>query len=141
MMIVTSIGEAPAIQYNGLTDKSMPSKSLSMIGKPLIVGHFRRGLVNRVVVVNKNSIRASLGYEPNNPDYVAVQDKLNAGTSEVHVLNLGAKPKPAKRYHIKINGQVVEEVTEEQLKAKGYRDDEVSIIWDALKNVFVVTVL
>ena len=78
------LGAAPGVQYNGVQDNSTgaPKVDLSVA---VVVGRFKRGLIDRMFAVTKESIRARLGYQPSNPDYQVVQDALDLGVSQVWV--------------------------------------------------------
>lgn len=78
------LGAAPGVQYGGVQDNSTgaPKVDLSIA---VVVGRFRRGRIDRMFAVTKESIRARLGYQPSNPDYQVVQDALDLGVPQVWV--------------------------------------------------------
>lgn len=78
------LGAAPGVQYGGVQDNSTgaPKVDLSVA---VVVGRFRRGRIDRMFAVTKESIRARLGYQPSNPDYQVVQDALDLGVPQVWV--------------------------------------------------------
>ena len=84
-MIETNIlGDAPGIQNQGLIDKT-ESTSLPAITNGVIVGRFKRGRMDKEMVVTANNYRAMLGHDPNNPSYLAVEDVFALGVSKVSV--------------------------------------------------------
>lgn len=72
------------MQYQGVKDNSTgaPRVDLSVA---VVVGQFKRGRIDRMFAVTKESIRARLGYSPDNPDYQVVQDALDLGVPQVWV--------------------------------------------------------
>jgi hypothetical protein len=88
-MIRTSVlGEAVGIQWSGLTDNSETS-SQTGLGYPLIVGQFKRGRTDQPMTVTSGNIKALLGYDPTNKDYIAVQAYLDTKVPSVQVLRIG----------------------------------------------------
>lgn len=83
------IGEAVGVQWQGLTDRTETSLGQSQTSA-IIVGRFKRGTFYKAVSVNLSNIRALLGYEPNNPDFIAVQTCLDTGVPSVQVLRVPA---------------------------------------------------
>ncbi len=79
----------PGIQYQGVTDASGSTGSYPVQG--LIVGEFKRGRLDKPMVIHKDNVKAMLGHEPDNPHYVAVQDLLGTGVPNVQVLRLGGR--------------------------------------------------
>ena len=75
-LTVQVLGEAPNIQFSGVQDRSGTTPILGVVNA-LIVGMFRRGRFDKPMRITKSNIRSELGYEPNNPDYQAVQDALD----------------------------------------------------------------
>ncbi|WP_227539759.1 hypothetical protein [Acinetobacter sp. MB5] len=89
-MIRTSVlGEAVGIQWSGLTDKS-ETNSQTGLGYPLIVGQFKRGRTDQPMTVTSGNIKALLGYDPTNKDYIAIQDYLDTKVPSVQVLRIGS---------------------------------------------------
>lgn len=74
MFTVTVLGEAVGIQHQGITDRSGTGSAANGLGNAVFVGQFKRGRVDRPMLISASTIRARLGFEPNNPDYQAVQD-------------------------------------------------------------------
>lgn len=74
------------IQYQGVKDSSGSTGSYPING--IMVGLFKRGRFDKPMTITGANIRAMLGFEPNNPHYVAVQDALNSGIPSVQVLRL-----------------------------------------------------
>ena len=80
------LGDESGIQYQGVIDASGGNGSYPTIG--LMVGYFRRGRIDKPMTITNENIRALLGYQPMNWDYVAVQDVLNTGVPSVQVLRI-----------------------------------------------------
>lgn len=80
-------GEAPSIQYQGVGDRS-ESRVVSLPTNGLIIGKFRRGRLDKPMWITAANIRARLGFDPDNPAYLAVADALDMGIGGVLVMNL-----------------------------------------------------
>lgn len=87
MIIEKVLGAAPGVQWQGVQDQSETNQPDSL-GVGVIVGSFMRGRLDRPFAVDANTIRARLGYDPNNLDYMAVQDALDTGAPVVWVKRL-----------------------------------------------------
>jgi len=87
------LGAAPGVQYQGVQDNSggPPRPNLS-IG--VVVGHFKRGLIDRMFPVTKETIRARLGYDPDNRAYQVVQDALDLGVPQVWIRRIRGSAAP-----------------------------------------------
>nr|WP_275903708.1 hypothetical protein [Acinetobacter beijerinckii] len=48
-----------------------------------------RGRVDKPMTIHQGNIRGRLGYQPDNIDYIAVQDCLDTGVPSVLVLRVG----------------------------------------------------
>lgn len=84
MAIVTKIlGDAPGIQYGGPQDNTETVQGNAGFAG-LHVGQFKHGRLDRPMKIEQGNIRR-LGYQPNNPDYQAVQDLLDLGVPFVWV--------------------------------------------------------
>lgn len=80
------------IQYQSIKkSRNMPGQT--SIGG-LIIGIFKRGRLDRPMVITNENIRGTLGYDPENPHYIAVQDALASGLDRVLVLRLIDKSNP-----------------------------------------------
>ena len=77
----------PGIQYQGVNDASGSTGAYPVQG--LIVGQFKRGRLDKPMIIHRDNIKAMLGYDPQNPCYTAVQDVLGSGVPNVQVLRLG----------------------------------------------------
>ena len=82
------LGAAAGIQYQGNKDLS-ETNSPSTLTSGLIVGRFKRGVTGMPFKVTNNNYQALLGFDPNNPDYMAVQDAFALGISELQVMRVG----------------------------------------------------
>lgn len=65
-----------------------PSSLDSLTIKPMIIGRFKRGRLDDVMLITQDNIRAVLGHEASNPDYQIVQDYLNTGVPSVYVFRV-----------------------------------------------------
>lgn len=83
---VKVLGEAVGIQWQGVTDNTI--KASQGNGTALIVGDFRRGRIDKPMTIHLGNIRSELGYEPDNPDYAAVEGALDTGVPSVQVLRI-----------------------------------------------------
>ena len=82
------LGEAVGIQSQGTVDKT-ETQTKEGLTSALIVGRFKRGRVDKPMTIHQGNIRGQLGYEPNNIDYIAVQDCLDTGVPSIQVLRVG----------------------------------------------------
>lgn len=80
-------GEAPSIQYQGVDDRS-ESRVVRLPANGVILGKFRRGRIDKPMWITTTNIRARLGFEPENPAYLAVADALDMGIGGVWVMNI-----------------------------------------------------
>lgn len=87
MLTTTILGEAIGVQHGGIQDRTS-SNTVQGITHGLIIGKFKRGRTDQPMRINKDTIKARLGYEPNNPFYQVVQDCVDRFTS-VWVLRVG----------------------------------------------------
>ena len=83
------LGEAVGIQSQGVVDRTETQTKVGLTSA-IIIGQFKRGHVDRLMTIHKGNILAQLGYEPNNPYYMAVQDCLDTGVPSVQVLRVGS---------------------------------------------------
>ena len=81
------LGEAVGIQSQGTVDKT-ETQTKEGLTSALIVGRFKRGRVDKPMTIHQGNIRGQLGYDPKNPDYIAVQDCLDTNVPSVQVLRL-----------------------------------------------------
>lgn len=86
-LITTQLDDAVGVQYAGVRDLSEVSSSPRLtVG--VLVGKFKRGKFYQPFEVTLQSLRARLGYQPNNLDYMAVQDALDAGMPSLWVMRV-----------------------------------------------------
>ena len=83
------LGEAVGIQSQGVVDRTETQTNVGLTSA-IIIGRFKRGRVDRPMTIHNSNIRGQLGYEPNNPYYMAVQDCLDTGVPSVQVLRVGS---------------------------------------------------
>ncbi len=82
------LGEAVGIQSQGVVSRTETRTNVGLTSA-IIIGQFKRGRVDRPMVIHNGNIRGQLGYEPNNPYYMAAQDCLDTGVPSVQVLRVG----------------------------------------------------
>jgi len=82
------LGEAVGIQRQDIIDRTEEQIAEGLTGA-VILGRFKRGRGDAPMAIHQGNIRGQLGYDPKNPDYIAVQDCLDAGVPSVQVLRLG----------------------------------------------------
>nr|WP_252322626.1 hypothetical protein [Acinetobacter beijerinckii] len=82
------LGEAVGIQSQGTVDKTETPTNEGLTSA-LIIGRFMRGRVDKPMTIHQGNIRGQLGYQPDNFDYIAVQDCLDTGVPSVQVLRVG----------------------------------------------------
>ena len=88
-MIETKIlSDAPGIQNQGLVDKT-EGTSLPTMTNAVIVGRFKRGRMDKAMVVTANNYQAVLGHDPSNPSYLALEDVFALGVRQISVLRIG----------------------------------------------------
>lgn len=88
MTVTKVLQEQTGIQYSGVQDKSEadPRDSLS---NALFTGIFKRGRFDKPFKVTKETLRAKVGYDPENPYYVAVEDALEDGAPYIYLQRIG----------------------------------------------------
>ena len=82
------LGEAAGIQYQGVKDESEVNQTGGLT-TGYFVGRFKRGFMSKPFAVTAANFQALLGYDPSNPDYMAVQDAFALGISELQVMRVG----------------------------------------------------
>ena len=83
------LGEAAGVQYQGVKDESEVNQT-GGITTGYLVGYFKRGFTGKPFTVTKDNFQALLGYDPSNPDYLAVEDVFNRGVPSLQVLRIGS---------------------------------------------------
>jgi hypothetical protein len=53
-----------------------------------MIGKFKRGRIDKPMTITNANIKALLGYEPRNPDYIAVQDILDKDIPSIQVVRI-----------------------------------------------------
>ncbi|HCH7479103.1 TPA: hypothetical protein NM870_003747 [Acinetobacter baumannii] len=88
--ITTYLQNESGIQNNGVNviDDNTPKAPINNV----FIGKFKRGRLDTPMKVTKANVRAVLGHEPWNPDYVAVHDALDNGIGEISVLRIYTEP-------------------------------------------------
>ena len=87
------LGEAVGIQYQGVKDESEINQSGGLT-TGYFVGRFKRGFMGKPFTVTATNFQALLGYDPSNPDYLAVEDVFNRGVPSLQVLRVGGTSVP-----------------------------------------------
>jgi hypothetical protein len=86
-LTTTQLDDAVGVQYAGVRDLSEASTAPRLtVG--VLVGKFKRGKFYQPFEVTLQNLRARLGYQPNNLDYMAVQDALDAGMPSLWVMRV-----------------------------------------------------
>lgn len=93
MIVEKVLGDEVGVQWQGVQDKSEISQP-DGLGVGVIVGVFKRGQFDKPFPVNANNVRARLGYDPTNLNYMAVQDALDTDAPVVWVLRLSGVGAP-----------------------------------------------
>ncbi|SDB86936.1 hypothetical protein [Acinetobacter boissieri] len=88
-MTTKILGEAVGVQWQGVQDRTQGQPSSN--GVPLLVGSFKRGRTDKPMLIHNGNIKSELGYEPHNPDYIAVQSMLDMGVSNINVLKVNSQ--------------------------------------------------
>ena len=83
------LGEAAGIQYQGVKDEPEVNQTGGLT-TGYFVGRFKRGFMGKPFTVTKDNFQALLGYDPSNPDYLAVEDVFNRGVPSLKVLRVGS---------------------------------------------------
>jgi hypothetical protein len=81
------LGEAVGIQRQDIIDQTEEQLTDSL-SSATILGRFRRGRLDKPMTIHQGNIRGQLGYDPKNPDYIAVQDCLDTDVPSVQVLRI-----------------------------------------------------
>lgn len=124
MHITKVLENEVGLQFDRVKDNTGSTGAAPING--VITGSFKRGRTDQQIQVTQSNIKAVLGYDPENPDYVAVQDALNTGVPYVNVMRIVSRPtiscvgastaaslglqfEPSEslEYLIKINGTIV----------------------------------
>lgn len=124
MQITKVLENEVGVQFDRVKDNTGNTGAASING--VITGSFKRGRIDQQIQITQGNIKSVLGYDPDNPDYVAVQDALNTGVPYVNVMRivadseiiiscdgasyfakLGLESSQLLEYQLKINGMVV----------------------------------
>ena len=81
------LGESVGIQRQDIIDRTEEQTADGLTGA-VILGRFKRGRFDAPMEIHLGNIRGQLGYDPKNPDYIAVQDCLDTGVPSVQVLRV-----------------------------------------------------
>lgn len=87
MNTTTILGEAVGIQRQDIIDRTEEQTAEGLTGA-VILGRFKRGRFDALMEIHLGNIRGQLGYDPKNPDYIAVQDCLDTGVPSIQVLRV-----------------------------------------------------
>lgn len=82
------LGEAAGIQYQGVKDESEVNQTGGLT-TGYFVGRFKRGFMSKPFAVTATNFQALLGYDPSNPDYLAVEDAFSRGIPSLQVVRVG----------------------------------------------------
>lgn len=84
-MYSTLLTQETGVQF---TTEIVDNETSIMSNKNVIVGSFKRGRTDQPMRIDNQNIRAMLGHEPWNPDYVAVLEALETDIAFVYVMRL-----------------------------------------------------
>ena len=87
MNTIKILGEAVGIQRQDIIDRTEEQTADGLTGA-VILGRFKRGRLDAPMEIHQGNIRGQLGYDPKNPDYIAVQDCLDTDIPSVQVLRV-----------------------------------------------------
>ena len=135
-MTVTKILQSQAgIQYDKPQDKSAadPRDSLNNV---VFTGQFKRGRFDKPMKVYASNLRAALGYDPDNMDYVAIEDALATGVPFVWVQRVKAQSSENCTTLLKISPDLLYSWSAGELNASIYWSLEVDgvIVTDGIKD-------
>ena len=82
------LGSAVGIQRGDVIDRS-ETTVLPSLANGVIAGCFKRGRMDKPFKVTSDNYKALLGYDPSNPNYLAVEDAFKRGVSEISILRVG----------------------------------------------------
>ncbi|AWL27168.1 hypothetical protein DJ533_00345 (plasmid) [Acinetobacter defluvii] len=134
MHITKVLENEVGLQFDRVKDNTGSTGAAPING--VITGSFKRGRIDQQMQITQDNIKAVLGYDPENPDYVAVQDALNTGIPYVNVMRIvnsklsviscaGASSSaiidydPSLSYKVTINNEVVLNINKIDLNASG----------------------
>ncbi|MBJ9425161.1 hypothetical protein [Acinetobacter seifertii] len=81
-----NIENEPGVQYRGITtDEDIIDKAPI---NNVLIGKFKRGRLDKPMIITHANVRGMLGHEPWNPDYIAVLDALDTGIEKLSVLRI-----------------------------------------------------
>lgn len=90
MSILTkALAATVGIQYQGVKDQSA-TNAPDGLSTAIFCGRYKRGRLDKPFAVTDDNIAARLGYDPMNPDYMAVRDCLDLGVPQVYVQRVRA---------------------------------------------------
>lgn len=88
------LGDAVGIEYAGVNDQS-EREVANPLTTAVVIGKFKRGVVGKPFLVSRDNYRQMLGYDPNNPCYMVVEDVFRSNVPSLHILRTGSSvPKP-----------------------------------------------
>ena len=81
------INNEAGVQYTGPRNGNTPVAVFPFVG--MLYGRFRRGRFDKPMTINLRNVKALLGDDPQNPDFIAVMDALESGIPSIQVLRIG----------------------------------------------------
>ncbi|SFT12283.1 protein of unknown function, DUF285 [Acinetobacter bohemicus] len=109
------LGEAVGIQRQDIIDRTEEQTTDGLTGA-VILGRFKRGRLDAPMEIHQGNIRGQLGYDPKNPDYIAVQDCLDTNVPSVQVLRLKSNISGSISLGISPDLQYVDDWTERKIR-------------------------
>ena len=84
--ITKVLGNEVGIQFDRVKDNTGSTGTAPING--MIVGQFKRGRTDKPMIITSANLNATLGYDPDNPDFVAVQDALKTNIPYISVMRV-----------------------------------------------------
>lgn len=84
-MYSTLLTQESGVQF---TTEIVDNEISVLSNKNVIVGSFKRGRTDQPMRIDNQNVRAMLGHEPWNPDYIAVLDALETDVAFIYVMRL-----------------------------------------------------
>ena len=74
------------VQFDRVKDNTGSTGTAPING--MIIGQFKRGRTDKPMIITSANLKATLGYDPDNPDFVAVQDALKTNIPYISVMRV-----------------------------------------------------
>ena len=84
--ITKVLGNEVGIQFDRVKDNTGSTGTAPING--MIIGQFKRGRTDKPMIITSANLNATLGYDPDNSDFVAVQDALKTNIPYISVMRV-----------------------------------------------------